>query len=47
MKGLMMGEKRLLNGMRHGVLSALSFTESDGVRYFDQKKGFEGRKKLC
>ena len=35
-KGLSMGKRWLLNGMRWGVLSSLSFTDNNGVRYFDQ-----------
>ncbi len=31
-----MGERRLLSGMRRGVLSSLSFTDNNDVRYFDQ-----------
>jgi len=31
-----MGERKLLKGMRPGVLSSLSFTSNNGVRYFDQ-----------
>ena len=35
-KWLSTGERRLLNWNRRGVLSALSFTDSGGVRYFDR-----------
>ena len=35
-KGLSMGKGRVLNEMRRGVLSSLSFTDNNGVRYFDQ-----------
>jgi hypothetical protein len=35
-KGLGMGKRRLLNVMRRGVLSSLSFTDNKNVRYFDQ-----------
>ena len=36
-KGLSMGERRrLLMGVRCGVLSLLSFTDNSAVRYFDQ-----------
>jgi len=35
-KGVSMGERKLLKGMRPGVLSSLSFTSNNGVRYFDQ-----------
>jgi len=33
-KGLDMGKRWLLNGMRRGVLSSLSSADSNGVRYF-------------
>ena len=35
-KGLDMGKRWLLKGMRCMVLSSLSFTGYDSVRYFDQ-----------
>jgi hypothetical protein len=35
-KGLDMGKGRLMNWDMRGVLSALSFTDSNGVCYFDQ-----------
>jgi hypothetical protein len=35
-KWLSTGKRRLLKGMRRGVLSSLSFTDNNGVRYFDQ-----------
>jgi hypothetical protein len=31
-----MGKRRLLKGVRCGVLSSLGFTDNSGVRYFDQ-----------
>lgn len=34
-KGLDMGKRWLLNGMRRGVLSLPSFANSNGVGYFD------------
>jgi len=34
-KGFSMGDRRLLNGMKRGVFSSLSFT-NNRVRYFDQ-----------
>jgi hypothetical protein len=34
-KGLDMGERRLLNEMRFVVLSSLSFTGNNSVRYFN------------
>jgi hypothetical protein len=33
-KGLSMGKRWLLNGMKRGVLSLPSFANSNGVRYF-------------
>jgi hypothetical protein len=35
-KELSMGERWLLKGVRQGVLSSLSFTDNNGVRYFGQ-----------
>jgi hypothetical protein len=35
-KGLIMSESRLLNWNRRWVLSARNFTNSGGVRHFDQ-----------
>jgi hypothetical protein len=33
---LSIGKRWLLNGMRRGVLSSVSFTDNKDVRYFDQ-----------
>ena len=35
-EGLDMGKRRLVNRDARAVLSALSFTDRKGVRYFDQ-----------
>jgi hypothetical protein len=35
-KGLSMGKRWLLDGMRRGVLSLVSSADSNGVRYFDR-----------
>jgi hypothetical protein len=35
-RGLSMGERWLLNGMRRAVLSSLDFTDNSGVHYFNQ-----------
>ena len=35
-KGLSMGKRWLVNGVRRGVLSSLSFPDNNDVRYFNQ-----------
>jgi hypothetical protein len=34
--GFSMGERWLLKGMGHGVLSSLRFNDNSGVHYFDR-----------